>query len=353
MQYNRYQIKDVDERVKEKIFHYIQTHKGEEPGEDLVKGMKKSAEQEFEDFKKFVIKHIVYNPDHQYGIERAAYLCVAKWMMDNKDPLWERIVGKKLSDKDLVNKANAQQWVPAVAAKYVWGHFMQDKCSKDTGFKDPRPLLEKYQVLWTFETPMTTQGYEGHMRLSQLPHIYQLVTSIDSDWIRFTIDMEHMLGNNLDPKDQIAKLPRRAGEKLLVIHLTVPHPLNPSHMPLQMASEAQYYIYQRLYELRQKGFEKGFFLFEIGKEGVQESIIVMRLIKEHLEKNVAPKDLPPEFFGIPPEGPDFERQLNVIREHVFDPIKGMLTVPEAEYTTLSKAAAEKGKSEIWKKEQYK
>ncbi|MBR9682288.1 MAG: hypothetical protein GOV02_01310, partial [Candidatus Aenigmarchaeota archaeon] len=103
----------------------------------------------------------------------------------------------------------------------------------------------------------------------------------------------------------------------------------------------------------QKGFKNGFFLFEIGKDGVKDSIHVMRLIKEHLEKDIMPKELPAEFFGIPPQGPDYERQLNVIRDHVFDPIKGLLSVPEEEYTFLSKAAADKGKAEIWKKEQYK
>ena len=354
MQYGAgYRMKSAEEIVKNEILNYIQTHKGEHPPQDFVKEISKQAEKEVERSKEELVREIVYNPHHQYGIERVAYLCIAKWMMKNNDPLWQKIVGKKLSDADLEDKSKAQQWVPAVAAKYIWGHFMQDLC-KTSPYKDPRPLLQKYKMYWSFETPMTTRGYEGHMRLSQLPHIYSLITSIDSEWMRFTMDMEHMLGNNLDPEKQIKALPRGAGEKLLVVHLTVPHPLNPSHMPLQMASEAQYYIYKRLYDLRQKGFKNGFFLFEIGSEGIKESIIVMRLIKEHLEKDIMPNDLPPEFFGIPPEGPDYDRQLNVIKEHLFDPIKGLLSVPEEEYTFLSKAAAEKGKAEVWKKgEEYR
>ncbi|MBR9682703.1 MAG: hypothetical protein GOV02_03425, partial [Candidatus Aenigmarchaeota archaeon] len=273
MQYSNYKMRTAEEIAKENILRHIQTHEGKQPDAKLIEEINKQAEKEAKELKKEIMKTIVYNPHHQYGIEKVAYLCIAKWMMKNNDPLWQKIVGKKFSDKEL---EKGHGWVPAVAAKYIWGHFMQD-LSKETPYKDPRPLLEKYKLFWSFETPMTTQGYEGHMRLSQLPHIYSLITSIDSEWIRFTVDMEHILGNNLDPEKQIKALPSRAAEKLLVVHLTVPHPLNPSHMPLQLASEAQYYIYQRLYELRQKGFKNGFFLFEIGKDGVKDSIHVMRL----------------------------------------------------------------------------
>ena len=44
----------------------------------------------------------------------------------------------------------------------------------------------------------------------------------------------------------------------------------------------------------------------------------------------------------------------MMREHYWDPLKGMLSVPEEEYTFFSKAALDKGKKpEEFKKEELR
>ena len=345
-----------EEQVYEEMVVRYKESLGEKqsPDQKQLAEIRKQAEKQYIKSLKDLLTLNARSPELQYGIEKVAYYCVAKWMMKHKDDLWMKIVGKDIKDDDLHKTSEILKWVPAVAAKYIWGHFMMDQCPGKSEYKDPKPLLAKYKMYWTFETPMTTKGYEGYMRLSQIHHIYALVTSIKSDWIMFTLDMEHVMGNNLDPTDQIAKLPPRAGERLLVMHLTVPHPMNPSHLPIQFASEAQYYIYQRLYELRQKGFTKGYLLYERGSEEVKESVVVIRMMKEFLEKNVLPKDLPPRFFGMPTEGVEFDRQMVAISEHAFEPLKGMMSIPEEEHGFFGQHAVEKkGKGEQWKKEQYR
>ena len=307
-----------------------------------------------EEFKKMLL-NFVSTTDLSHGSERIAYYITAKWMQNNRDTLWKEIVGKRIKDDDFNKLKNIEKWVPAVAAKYTWGHFCPNKCPTKSDYKDPKPLLKKYRLYFCFETPMSSPGYEAYMRLARLPHLYRLVRSIGSEYVGFTMDMEHMLGCNIDPKKDIAELPGNAGKLLRVVHITIPTPLNPSHQTIKVGSEAQYYIYERLYELRKKGFEKGWLIFERtgGADPIQQSVIAMRIIKHFLERNVPPKKLPLEFFGMKPAGPEVKRQEVTIREHAFDPIKGMLAIPEEEYTFLSKAAIEKGKAEAWKKEKYR
>lgn len=306
------------------------------------------------EFKKKLLNFVSIT-DLAYGSERVAYYIIAKWMQNNRDSLWNEIVDKRIKDDDFNKLKYIEKWVPAVAAKYTWGHFSPNKCPSKSDYKDPKPLLKKYKIYFCFETPMSSPGYEVYMRLARLPHLYHLVRSVGSEYVGFTMDMEHMLGCNIDPKKDIAELPGNAGKFLKVVHITIPTPLNPSHQTVKVGSEAQYYIYERLYELRKKGFEKGWLIFERtgGADPIQQSVLAMRIIKTFLERGIPPKKLPLEFFGMKPAGPEVKRQEITIKEHAFDPIKGMLLVPEEEYTFLSKAAIEKGKAEVWKKEKYR
>ena len=114
------------------------------------------------------------------------------------------------------------------------------------------------------------------------------------------------------------------------------------------------------YKLRQKGFGKHpdidhFIVFERGgPETFQESVISLRKIKEFLERDTSPEKLPPEFFGVATgEIASEERQKVAIREHAFDPLKGLITAPEEEHGLLGRAAVEKGKAEEWRKEKYR
>ena len=143
-----------------------------------------------------------------------------------------------------------------------------------------------------------------------------------------------------------------------VMHVGWPTPHVPAHIPIYLGSEAQEYIYKILYELKKKGFdekEDRWIIFERGggQDPIKDSVVSLRKIVGFLRKDVVPKDLPPEFYGVGDEGPEVARQFVTIREHALDPLKGVLHVSEEEFGFLRTGVDEKGKLEEWKKEKFR
>jgi len=316
------------------------------------KGDEKPSEEDKRKARREGIRNLLFeytnSSEMEYGAEKTSYTLIAKWMQLNKDYLWESIVGKKIEDEKFDSKS--KEWVPAVAAKYIWGHFNP----KDTDtYKDPKPLLQKYGIYFVFETQMGSSGVEGLFRLMRPRDMAFLCKAIGSSWVAVCFDFEHVLSQNIEPKKEIESIPYGLASYIKVCHLGWPTPHVPAHMPIPIGSEAHMYLYDVLFDLRKKGMKDAWFIYERASAGRETTILAMRMLKKFLEKDVLPKQLPLEFFGMDPKGPDIKRQEVTIREHFMDPIKGMLVVPEEEYTFLSKAAAEKGKAEIWKKEQFR
>jgi len=100
-----------------------------------------------------------------------------------------------------------------------------------------------------------------------------------------------------------------------------------------------------------------YILFERGgfKDPFKHAVTALKIMIKFLEKNVHPKKLPPEFYGVSPRGLlAEERQWVTIFNNAMNPLKGLLKIPEEEYTALGKAATEEGKRpEEWKKEEYR
>lgn len=336
----------IERRIKERSESYEAA--GRTPTKEEEEKIRKEEREKAEK----ILLNITDTTELHYGPERFAYFVIAKYMQMNKDPLWMGSVGKILDDKDLVE--HPEKWIAAVAVKYLWGHFNPHSTQKEK-FKDPKQTLEKNKMYWCFETPMAHPGYETMMRIASPKELYYLAKNMGTEFAGWTLDFEHVMSCNLDPKQEIEKLPYKAGELLKVVHITFPTPLHPSHMPVPLSSEAQVYLYERLLELRKKGFKDGWIIFERGggEDPVKQTILVMRQIVQFLEREVESKDLPPEFFGVKLGGPELTRQEVVIREHALDPLKGLLSVPEEEHGFLGRTAMEKGKAEEWRKEKYK
>ena len=211
-------------------------------------------------------------------------------------------------------------------------------------------------MYFVIETPTGFAGGENLGRFSSVLHMIYLSEEINSKWFGVAFDCEHLLGNNIDPEKEIEKMSQGDGERVKVMHIGWPTPLHTAHVPLPLGSEQQIYIYKIIYNLRQKGFEDGYLIYERGNIPIEETIIVMRKIVDFAQKNIKPEDLMkhPEFFGIKVgEIASEERQLTAIREHAFDPLKGLITAPEEEHGFLGRAAVEKGKAEEWRKEKYR
>jgi len=319
--------------------------------DEAMAAKKEITEESRKQFKreawKLALLEFVNSNDLEYGAEKIAYFIVAKWMQENRDPLWKDIVGKHIPDKKLIEKH--KEWVPAVSSKYIWGHFNP----RDPRYKDPKPLLKKYKIYFVFESQMGSTGLEGLYRLTRPRDMAFLCKSIGSKYVSVCFDFEHVLSQNINPIDEIKSMPYGLASYIKVCHLGWPTPHVPAHMPIPVGSEAQIYLYERLYELRKKGMEFAYFIFERAAAGRGSTIIALRLIKHFLERDVPPKKLPFRFFGMDERGPDIKRQEMAVTEHFFDPLKGMLVVPEEEYTFLSSVATKKGKAEVWKKEKYR
>jgi hypothetical protein len=229
-----------------------------------------------------------------------------------------------------------------------------------------------------FENPeITRAGEEGLQRLIHLTDIYKMVKAakeLTGDvYLGIVFDQEHYLHNNIDPLNEIKSLQNEVGNDnevgrfILVFHVGAPKPYHPAHQPIDIGSEAQFWIYKYSFELRKLGFGKdgneGIFIFERGgarggqypAQFIGQSAAALRIIIEFLEKEIEPEKLPPEFYGISSrEILSEDRQLAIIKEHFLDPLKGLIQVPEEEYTFLGSKAIEKGKRpEEWKKEELR
>lgn len=343
-------------------------------------GVERTIEIELETIHRFVMSFI-QSGSLQYGPERLAYYFIAKWMEMSKDPLWEGIVRanieffarkeKKSLEEwtgergiDLTNLSiddekfrNAHEiWVPAVSAKYIYGHFFPSK-----GYVDLKQYLRR--MFFALESPMGGRGIEEWMRFANPIQFYYLAERINADagWdvVAVALDFEHMLSSRIDPKLIASLLPENGGRHVRVIHTGWPSVLAPAHLGIEIGSEQQKYLYEVFYDLMKKGcgvLSDCFIIFERGDpETFQQTIVALRLVLRFLEKGVPPGKLPPEFYGISPkEVISEERQLAVIRKHFFDPLKGTLEVPEERFTFLARKAIEKGKKpEEWEKEEFR
>lgn len=346
-----------------------------------------------------------------YGAERYAYYLIAKWMEATHDPLWQKTIDmninyyfhfdkkhtrgfekvktkeewlekkgiKKLSIDDVNFRKDYRLWVPAVSAKYIWGHFFPEKCPSYEGMSPPEDFKKiidegrgmevngkKIDFFFCLETPMSPPEIEEWTRLPNPLQFYWLVKEInkEKDYAAIAIDLEHILSSNIDPELIVELLPADGGKYIKVVHAGYPSVLQPAHIHLPIGIEQFFYLYKIYYGLRKKGMGKQnicFLIFERAEEQeIRYSIEALRIIAEHLEKDVEPEAILKEplkfkkFWGLAPDQPmSFERQKAIIRLHAYDPLRGLLYLPEEAHTFLGKAAKEKGKLEEWRKEELR
>ena len=319
-----------------------------------------------------------------YGPERIAYYFIAKWMELHKDPLWEKIVKAAITffsrrDKKSVeewlkeNKLSLEKltideenfrlryelWVPAVSAKYIFGHFFPISPE----YEDPKKYLDT--MIFAIESPFGGRGIEEYYRLSNPYFYYFLVEEVNKtakkDIFAVDLDLEHMISSKIDPELVAELWPEEGGRFIRVIHAGWPSTLAPAHLPIKVGSKAQEYLYKVYYKFRQKGFGKDpkteyWIIFERGPpETFVDSVVALKLIAKFLEEGVPPEKLPLEFYGIAPkEVFAEERQLATIKEHAYEPLRDLLVLPEEIHGLFGRAAIEKGvPPEKWKKEELR
>jgi hypothetical protein len=179
------------------------------------------------------------------------------------------------------------------------------------------------------------------------------------DKIFMLVDFEHIATQAIDPVEELTDLVKNfpdAGKYIICVHANNPSPLH-SHFPIQLGDDR---IYRLLWLLKEAGMGKDhltYILFERGgfKDPYQHAVTALKIMIKFLEKDVPPEKLPDEFYGVSPRGLLSEqRQWVTIFQNAMNPLKGLLKIPEEEYTFLGRAATEEGKRpEEWRKEEFR
>ncbi len=298
--------------------------------------------------------------------EIGAYWAVAQYMIETGDLLWTNVLKSKRVQDAYNNEV--KEFNEAVAMKYIEGHLILKEHPFNKKFLDGMSVLEfakEKNIKILFENPEAGQGKEGLYRLYDVRSAYHLMKKINSPALRFCIDFEHMMAQNMNPYEVIKDVPRDFGKYIFLFHLGEPKPyFGTAHIPIPLGSQAQEVLYKWIYELRKKGFESGYMIFERGGgragnsrssfEVFEHSVWVLRQIAKYLEMDKEPDELPPEFFGISEQNKDvYARELVAVREHAYDPLKDLFMIPEEEHTFLGKSALDKGKAEQWGRRKFR
>ena len=311
--------------------------------------------------------------------EYVAYHVVAKWMYKRKDPLWTSILGNSDDPDHIIEEAIrhlgekgaltdvVKKLVTAVAAKYIEGHLktMLDEYAMKVKFENKilkMSVLDycrrhKLQIFIETNMPggygeMTGGAPPGELRIIKATDHVKICQVIDPDILGYCMDFEHLITNYVDPEKEAEELIKTGGGKFIkCIHTNAPRPIVGAHAPIWSLSNDMYILYRFFYKLRKAGCKNAYIIWEMGSYGVQESAIAFRNIVRELEKETDPEKLPDEFFGI---DKTFEaQQMTAIREHAYDPLEGVLMIPEERHTFLGRRAVELGKAREWEKEKYR
>ena len=319
-----------------------------------------------------------------------------KFDYDPENPRWLREALREAEKRGGEDERLFKEfYYGVVGAKFLWGHLIeaakwmaeQDEykgkglptiirnelkmiAPKDIKKQEKELMNILKNLMITIENPDARDPSEaGRYMLWRPKQMYVAIKNVREelkrmknpywDKIFMLIDFEHLATQGVDPLEDIKELVKKVpnvGELIISIHSNHPTPLH-SHLPIEIGDDV---IYRLLWTLRKAGLGKKrttYLVFERGgfRDPFKRSVTALRLMAKFLEKDVPPEELPPEFYGISPSGLlAEERQWVTIFQHALDPLKGLIKIPEEEYTFLSRAAIEAGKRpEEWKKEEYR
>ncbi|MCX8178848.1 MAG: hypothetical protein N3D75_03395 [Candidatus Aenigmarchaeota archaeon] len=346
-----------------------------------------------------IIAHYLYfNQDPLWRDMERVYADVLNYHNIPRDDDWLlKMLDRANTSSDVWSLRFKEFYYGVVAAKYLQGHVIEavkwmktelkkmiseeiksiEKDSKKAKEEEEKIFKNIDNLKICFETPdARNPEIGGRYMLWKTKQIYIAVKNIreslkkfdltksHADKIFMIIDWEHVATQGVDPfyeADDFVKAvellgEQNAGDLILGVHSNYPSPLQP-HKPIEIADRP--IIYRLLYKIRKIGFGKnqiGYLLFERGggDNPFKGSIIALRAIATELEKDTDPDNLPLDFYALPEGTRDYARQYVIIKEHAFDPLKGLIKIPEEDYTFLGTAAIKSGKQpDQWKKEELR
>ncbi len=313
-------------------------------GEELEARIKSISPEEKEKKVMEALKDYFRSNPPEELMEHQAYIIMGWYMYERGDKLWKNIVGKESPEK-LIDKGEEKKLVDAVAGKYLEGHI-----------KNMLKDLKGANVMLLIETPDCRQKeFRGYHRLERPRDLFQVIRIVDHPLVRMTVDFEHVATHGMDVMEEIKNSPRDMGEYTKMLHVgSYPSPAH-LHHPVE---RDDVYLYKLIWYLRERGFRDGYIIYEWGggrkeEERWLDSVNALKWMSMWLERNVAPEDLPPEFFGITPG--EIERERRIIEKNTFKPLEGTLESPELSHGWLRGEVMNKKKKprEVWDQEEYR
>ncbi|MBU0530779.1 MAG: sugar phosphate isomerase/epimerase [Nanoarchaeota archaeon] len=320
-------------------------------------------------------RHMFFTNDQQW-ISMSEYYpeIMAKYKYDSSNKRWIDDAWKKSEDSN--DRDFKEFFYAAIAAKYLEGHiksalkwvkneFIGKEIASLKNVKERDELTYiANKIIIAIETPDAREPqHAGLYFLFRPKQIHSAVKTIrkvlKTERVMTIIDHEHLATQGLDAlkeSDETIKKIKDLGEIMICVHANHPNPLQP-HAPIEIGDDI---LYKLLYNLRKTGFGKTrrtYLLFERGggEDPFKQSVDALRLMAIYLDKETHPDELPLEFYGVKGHvAGNFERQFQIMRDHMYEPMKDLLEMPEEDWTMLSQTVVKKGKRpEVWKKGEFR
>ncbi len=315
--------------------------------------------------------YLFYTKDQTWQAMADMYPDIKK-KIDYSDFYW---VDKEWEKAESTNDRRFKEFYYAVvAAKYLEGHIKKVVEWMDNELVDEIKKLkitnEDYRqkilraqknLKLCFESPDARDASVAGLYLLWSPRqIYAAIKTarknINTTRPMMLMDFEHVATQGIDPildMEEVIKIASDYGNYVMSVHCNPPNPLH-SMQPIELGDIR---VYKLLWMLRKTGFGKegkpAYLIFERGaaKDPYAKSVETLKLCAEYLEKDTEPDDLPPEFYGMKGHvAGDVTRQMQIVRDHAWEPLKDLLEMPEEEWGALGQSAIRAGKKpEVWKK----
>ncbi|MCH7761967.1 hypothetical protein IIA15_11305, partial [candidate division TA06 bacterium] len=288
------------------------------------------------------------------------------------DPDWLDNAWRKAETEN--DREYKEFFYAAVGAKYLEGHLkaafkwldgefitkVLPSFTKDRKEQEELKAIAKNLIIGIENPDAREPQHAGLYFLFRPKQIYSAIKTarhvLKNNRIMMIVDHEQIATQGIDSLIESRKDIRTTpdfGKLTISCHSNHPNPLH-AHYAIELGDVI---LYELLYNLRKTGFgvdQVGYMIFERGggQDPFMQSIDALKLMRKFLETSppTPVKDLPLEFFGMKGlTAGDIQRQMQIIRDKAWEPMKDLLEIPEEEWTMLSQTAVKKGKRpEVWK-----
>ncbi|MBI2676263.1 MAG: hypothetical protein HYX24_07425 [Candidatus Aenigmarchaeota archaeon] len=343
------------------------------------------------------------------------YHIIAHYLFFTKDPIWLAMAEQypKVMERYKINYSD-ERWIDnawqkaedtndrefkefyygVCAAKFLEGHMKNTLEWMENGFKkeidkmdiplaDPEEIRKEREELKKnidditigIENPEARDPeHSGQTLIWRPKQIYAAVKTIrktlKTKKVMLIVDHEHLATQGVDAlqesNDTIAKIPD-FGKLVFAVHSNSPNPLH-AHTPIDPGDMT---LYKLFWNLRKTGLGKDSLVYLVFERGGGEdpflhSVDTLKIFAEFLEKDISPEDIEGKLVKEKPELVEkffsvkglqagaYFRQLQIVRDHAWEPLKDLLHMPDEEWTMLSRAVIEKGRRpEQWKRGEFR